>query len=180
MTKKKNQTATPPAAEPKVFPAGSAKAREVVTVGLKSPNGLLLRLFDQVDNPVPVLGGGTRMEKRAVQVGDMVRLHGAAVPVGVAPVALIVGGYALTPNVDKAFIERWLEQNKDHDVVRNNLIFVSKSRDSAMDQAKEQAGVRSGLEALAQDPKQDPRTPKGPMPKNVTGIEKSDLIPAEA
>jgi len=175
MTKPKNRNPAPPAEAPKVFPAGSAKARDVVTVACKSPNGLLLRLFEQVDNPVPVLGGGTRMEKRAVQVGEMVRLHGAEVPVGVAPVALIAGGFALTPNVDKNFITEWLKQNRDHEMVKKGLIFIASDRSSAMDEANEKAGLRSGLERLAQDPGKDPRTPKGPTPKNVTPLEKADV-----
>ena len=93
-----------------------------------------------------------REVKRAVKVGEPVTICGCAVyrgPGDPPPVAPIVGGYALTHNVDADFFSTWLEQNKDSDLVRNRLVFAHAKPDLATGQAKEQAEVRSGLEPLA-------------------------------
>jgi len=149
------------------------RARETVTVACKLPNGLKLQLYRQEEGYEPVQGGGTRKIVRHVPVDEPVTVFGPATPVGQAPRTLIFGGYALTPNVSKEFMDEWLQQNQKLDAVKNGLIFVQKDTHAAQDQATEQKSVKSGLEPLHPDPKKEPRTPKVPN-ANLSPIERED------
>ena len=137
------------------------------TVACKIPNGLWLRVFDQIEQHEPVMGGGTRPVKKAILRGEPVRVHGPATPFGEAPKCLIVGGYAHTPNVDADFFAKWLEQNADHDAVKNGLIFASEKRGYVEGESKASESRRSGLEPIA--PGSDPRIPKGN--RSVSSVE---------
>lgn len=133
-------------------------AGETVTVACKLPNGIKLRIFDMVKKDMPVMGGGMREVPEAVEVqGQSFIINGNTHPQNAAPRCLIVGGFALTSNVPKELWDRWLEQNKESDIVRNGLIFAhAKDQDaSARAQAKERAALRSGLERL--DPEHLPQ-----------------------
>jgi hypothetical protein len=129
-----------------------------VTVACKMPNGLTLRLFAMEEHTEPVMGGGHRTFQKAVDVGARVVIAGTATPFGSAPKAEVVGGYALTRNVDADFFAKWMEQNKDSALVRNKLIFAHAKTDTARGAAAEMAETRSGLEPLMPDT--DPRIPK--------------------
>lgn len=130
-----------------------------VTVMLKHPSGIIMRLFRQEKYEEPVLGGGVREASRAVLIKEPVRLNGFARPLnGEAPDFLIVGGYASTPNVDADFFEEWMRQNATHPLVVNHLIFAHGSENSARDEAKEKKGLKSGLEPLVPD--KDDRIPR--------------------
>jgi hypothetical protein len=146
-------------------------AKDTVTVGCKLPNGLVLRLYRSEEVTVPVSGGGIAKEKRARQVGGDVQLNGFASVFGEAPKALVIGGYAMTPNVDSAFFEEWLKQNKGSDLIENKLVFAHKTEASAKDQAKDQAKVHSGLEPLS--PNVDKRIPRSSK-KNLTSVETAE------
>ena len=62
--------------------------------------------------------------------------------------------YAFTHGVDKAFFDLWMEQNKDHDAVKNNLIFASVQTGRVEGKAREyEKDTRSGLEPY--DPSKD-------------------------
>ena len=152
-------------------PAGGADTRPVptpqpepsrtgdtVTVANKLPHTLKLRLHRFEDHDEPVLGGGTRTVKRAVPLGHEVIVRGSGHPVNRAPRHPIIGGYALTPGVSKDFFEEWLRQNRDHDALRNNLIFAADATGHAEGQAKEQAALRTGLEGI------DPTNPGARVP----------------
>jgi hypothetical protein len=134
-----------------------------VTVACKLPHGLKLRLFNMVDSQEPILGGGYRTVKVAREMPKSVTLKGWSHAQNMAPDAQIIGGYALTPNVDKDFWDAWLAQNQELDAVRNNLIFAHDKSVNAEAESKEKRDVRSGLERL--DPKK--------LPKGVT---QSDLM----
>ncbi|WP_277966721.1 hypothetical protein [Pantoea trifolii] len=95
---------------------------EVVTVGCKLPNGLVLD----------------------VEGSQQIVLNGANS-------ATVIGGYGLTENVDKAVFDKWLEQHKDQPYVKNELVFAQAKTNSAESKAKENADVKSGLEGLPQD-----------------------------
>jgi hypothetical protein len=122
----------------------------LVTVACKIPNGLLLRIFKMAlaREQTPT---GYRDIERAEQVGDIVKINGPALPFGQDPEYVVVGGYALTPNVNKDFFDEWLRQNKDHEAVKANLIFAHSNRAVVSDRAREQRAVRSGLEPLNPD-----------------------------
>lgn len=94
---------------------------EVVTVGCKLPNGLVV----DID-------------------GYTVTLNGANA-------SNIVGGYGLTENVDKAAFEKWMKAHADQPYVKNELVFAQAKTNSAESKAKENASVKSGLEGLPQD-----------------------------
>jgi len=141
---------------------------ETVTVACKLPHGLMLRLFEMVDAPEPISGGGMKMVPRARQIGRAITVRGTALPFGKLPDFKIEGGYAMTEGVDADFWDQWLKANADSDVVRNGLIFASPRIGHAIGQAREQEEVRSGLEPLLLD--RDPRAPKSLNP-NVGNIE---------
>ncbi len=96
------------------------------TVALKLPNGLVLELPGR----------------------PTITVRGFAVPYGVAPALSIIGGYALTPNVDADFFEEWLLVNENLELVKKGLIFAHAKASDASAQAREFAELRSGLEAL--------------------------------
>jgi len=122
-----------------------------VTIALKLPHGLRLKLYKMIPFTEPVIGGGTRESKRAEQVGEEVVLNGYAKPFGAEPKCIVAGGYALTSNVNREFIAEWLKQNSDHPVVKNNLLLVQDDDHGAQDEAKEKKAITNGLEPLNPD-----------------------------
>jgi hypothetical protein len=151
--------------------AEPVKQSDTITVACKLPNGLLLRVFRFEDYTEQVLGGGTKTSKRAIPIGEPVKINGNAVPHGRAPRHKIVvpggesedeavpftEGYALTTGVPRAVWEQWLAQNKDSMLVKRNLIYATDTVDRAESRALDQAAVRSGLEPLEE---KDPRAPR--------------------
>lgn len=143
-----------------------------VAVGLKLPHGLVLKVYDMVTSNELVMGGGTREVKKAQQVGETYILKGYLTrkKTRKEPTPLVIGGYAVTSGIPKDFFDRWLEQNKDSDLVRNNLIFAQTNAERAGDQADEQEELKSGLEAI------DPDNPGA----KVKGVTKADAKDASA
>lgn len=160
-----------------------SRAGAKVTIACKMPSGLILRLFKMEEYAEPVMGGGSRTSKRAVQVGPSVTLNGTATPPGYTPRFLISGGYALTSNVDKDFWEEWLKQNHDLEVVTNNLVFAASDQQHAQDRAAEQKDLKHGVEPLdmseiEKDGKRiarDHRLPK-PLSTVPAGVQTYDKI----
>lgn len=140
--------------------AKPARTGATVTVGLKSPSGLVLRLQRAVEVNQPVMGGGFKLvtEYHPDHEQRTYTIHGTAVPHGLAPRCLIVGGYAMTPGIPKDFMAAWLEQNKGLDLVRNKLIIAREDPEDAAAEARDLRDVRSGLEPIS--PGNDPRIPK--------------------
>ena len=153
--------------------APTAKASKTVTVALKLPNGLRLRIYDmheeQEASPL-----GARPTKVARQVGEEVVLKGSAINLDPQrrPEHPIVGGYGLTHGVDKEFFDRWMKENKDSMLVKNELIFAYGAEADTVSQAKDNASVKSNLEPLdpsmkkmnGRDVPVDPRFPKSSSP----------------
>ncbi|EPE4838845.1 hypothetical protein ACSIZT_004277 [Yersinia enterocolitica] len=94
---------------------------EVLTVGCKLPNGLVLE-----------------------QDGYQVELNGSNS-------SLVFGGYGLTEGVNKDAFDKWLSVHKDQPYVKNDLVFAQAKTNSAQAKASENAKVKSGLEGLPQD-----------------------------
>ncbi|HFF9139736.1 TPA: hypothetical protein ACQ9T4_002877 [Yersinia enterocolitica] len=94
---------------------------EVLTVGCKLPNGLVLE-----------------------QDGYQVELNGSNS-------SLVFGGYGLTEGIDKDAFDKWLSVHKDQPYVKNDLVFAQAKTNSAQAKASENAKVKSGLEGLPQD-----------------------------
>lgn len=151
-----------------------------VTVGCRIPSGLQLRLFDFVDNRIPLPGGGFVVEKIARARGQTYRVNGYAKPWGqdlgvhVVPAAKGGGGYAITEGIPEDFWEEWLIQNAQADYVLNGMIFAQDKRADVIAEAKDRAGSWDGLQPLEQG--KDPRNPKRLLPdgKQVDAIEQRD------
>ena len=173
----------PPKHKPPVATTKTGHAGQKVTVACKVPNGIVIRAFEWKEEYVPVFGGGVKLEKVARPTGDQVLIHGPATAFGEQPKVLVVGGYALTPNVDAELWEIWLEQNKNSDLVKKNQV-TAYERDGAAGFAKEHASTRSGLEPVNpgivkdKDGKERPadvRMPRGTP--NITGAVTEALPP---
>ena len=119
-----------------------------VTVACKIPAGIWMRVFEKDEYDMPVLGGGTRKESRALPKGEPIKINGPAVPFGKVPPFMIKGGYALTPNVPADIAQEFMRQNANSDMVKNNLIFIHEKHEYAEKRAKELKAVKSGLEPL--------------------------------
>lgn len=133
--------------------------------------------FDLQHNEPRTISENTQTGPREVTVyypvGKMVRIRGTAYPRGTPPVGFpsapeMIGGYALTRNVDKDFWDRWEHQHARDPYVVNNMIFAAEDFDTVRGKAMEFSGLMSGLEPIA--PGNDARIPK-PLNPNVTQIE---------
>jgi hypothetical protein len=141
--------------EPNADPGKGRTAGDKVIVACKMPHGLILRLFRFEDTYEPVMGGGTREVKVARPIGEAVRIRGNTFPYGTVPNWPIEGGFGFTFDVDKAFWDEWLEQNRELLAVKNRLIWAMPQLDSAVAKAKELKSLKSGLEPL--DPQNLPK-----------------------
>lgn len=100
-----------------------------VTVACKTPMGLILELKGR----------------------PQVTIKGFSIPYGTVPSYPLVGGYALTPNVDADFFEEWMKVNANLDLVRKHFIFAHAKSSDASAQAREMAAEKSGLEPIDPD-----------------------------
>jgi hypothetical protein len=127
---------------------------DAVTIYLKYPSGLTLRLHQKqvVNETAP--GGVVLKSQIAVPHGDHVVLNGTAAPFGQARkdkdgnFVQVIGGYAVTSNVPKDFWDRWIAENKDLDLVRNGLIYAHEKPAEGEAWSKDHASTRTGLEPL--------------------------------
>jgi hypothetical protein len=156
-----------------------ATSGPTVTVACKVPMGLILRLFEWVDDTEPLFGGGHKSIKRAEPLGDTVVLRGPGhiwrTPnlQGEELEALQPAGYALTHGISKDFWDRWYEQNQKSSLVQNGLIFAAHDERDARAQSKDGRSYVSGLEPL------DPANPSrsiGDFDRRLT-ISKLDQPP---
>ena len=143
--------------------AAKVAAAKTVTVGLKSPNGIILRLFKpekQMEN-TPAGPRAFQMDVPDLKAGTIELKGYGGAAFGVKQDHRIIGQYALTPNVDAAFMREWLKQNEEHELVVNKLIFIQADESDAVAQGTEQRGVWDGLHPLRMhSAKKDPRVPK--------------------
>lgn len=117
------------------------------TVALKMPHGLHLRLFNTVMQPEPQPGGGTKDVPRAEPRPETVILKGYLDKYDPSlPTAARGSSYALTQGVDLDFMNEWLKQNHDLDLVKNKLILIHGKDTKGM--AVEHKDTRSGLEPV--------------------------------
>jgi len=94
---------------------------ELVTVGCKLPNGLLIDVG-----------------------GKVTHIKGANS-------SNVIGGYGLTEGVDKDYFEKWLKEHANQPYVRDEMVFAQAKTNSAEAKASENASVTTGLEGLPQD-----------------------------
>lgn len=165
----------------------SQKSAKFMTVACKIPNGLVLQLCRKTtyleDTP-----SGTRERARYDKVGERHVVAGPAypngpVPRGFPPKPMIVGGYALTPNIPRDFFEEWMHQNKDAPFVVNKMIYGYATLDEAREVSKDNRKTLSGFEPLAQAEAdkdgnmtiKDPRAPRSMAP-GVAQVTTADEI----
>lgn len=146
-----------------------------ITVGLKWPAGIILRVYEMVDDG-EMTQQGYKPIKKAQQVGPKVRLRGyyddAKQQFGskTIPIPSMPGSFALTHNVDATFMAAWLEQNKDSDIVKNGLIIVAKSPADAAAMVSEREKMKCGIEPL--DPEKPPPGMRGR--RNMSAVQPDD------
>ena len=90
-----------------------------VTVACNHANGLKLKLYNMEDSEEPVLGGGTRIRKVAVETGDSMVIRGPRFSAENQQRGPKAYGYVLTPGVSAAFMKKWMEDNKGTQLVLN-------------------------------------------------------------
>lgn len=155
---------------------------DTVTVGCKTPNGLVLTLQTMQEVRYPVMGGGFTVEKQWRPDPNLksYTIYGNRTPHGEQPRCLIVAGFAMTPGIPADFMAKWLEQNRNLEIVTAGLIMVHANTDRARGDAMEKKDLRSGLEPIR--PGHDPRIPKRKARdgKMVDAIETGDEQPQAA
>lgn len=109
--------------------------KEVIAVGCKLPHGIHMDMHQKGMPTERVTLKGTN----SLQSGAIQRIS-------------MIGGFAVTENVPKAFFEAWMKDHEDHPAVKNGLIFHHKQVASVVDMGKERENdVFSGLDPI--DPK---------------------------
>ncbi len=154
-----------------------------VTVACKMPNGIYMTIYGMHDHDVPVLGGGMRTEKRAYPMNEPILIHGPAAPQGQSSKHLVIGGYAMTPNVPAQVAKKWMHDNRDSPLVQNKVVFIAASSERATSQATELKAMRSGFERLdpgknvvnGQNVPKDDRWPRSATPRNLSDVDTAVL-----
>jgi hypothetical protein len=82
--------------------------------------------------------------------GKRVTLRGTAVLHGEPP-AIVSGGYALTNDVDKDFMDEWLLRYAKLDIVEKQIVYVMPKPVEARAKSKELIDVKTGLEPIPPD-----------------------------
>lgn len=139
----------------KPVPTDHAKAADTVYVGCKMPNGLVLQncALEQVREAVP---GGFKDVPMYRRLPETYRLNGSSMTheqrmsgdVGYP----IVHGTAITGGVPREFWEKWFDDNKHSELVRNNIVFAHREESSVRAMAAAYAKQKTGLEPLDPDP----------------------------
>lgn len=125
------------------------ESNATVVVASKLPFDIILRLFDFQKKSDPVMGGGMREYRIAVPRNVQTFIvQGNSFPQNQGAHQEIHAGFAITRDIPKAFWDEWLEQNKEADYVRNNMIFAHGHTSSLKSQAKEMENEKSNLERL--------------------------------
>ena len=127
-----------------------------VTIACKLPHGLRMKVYNFTERSELVVGGGTRTVKIAEPIEGDIVVAGWSHPQNRDAKAQQVEGFALTPNVPKEFWDKWLEQNKTADYVRNGMIFAYEKHADAEARARNDRERKSGLERLDRE-----KMPKG-------------------
>lgn len=139
-------------------------SRPTCSVALKSPNGIVLRLFKKTTQSEASPAGPREFEKYEVdQDHAPITLRGyKGAAFGQVQPFQISGQYAITENVPVDFIQEWFKQNQQLDLVKNNLIFVMPDNNEAAARGADQKHVWDGLNPLkmSSEVSKDPRVPK--------------------
>lgn len=139
-----------------------ARTGDTVTVACKIPMGLVLHIDDMVEETEPTPTGfrkitiARKRDETYTVVGPSIDLARLQQDRGLHKI--VIHGCGLTPDIPLEFWEEWLEQHRDHPLVKNGQIFAQSTEAKARAHAKEMKDVRSGLEPI------DPTNPQAHMP----------------
>jgi hypothetical protein len=122
---------------------------ETVVIYNKHGPGLILRAGQFYERQEGSVGGNVRTVKEWRQTSESFTVAGPARAFGQDARAPVVGGYAMTPGCPKDLWEKWLEDNRESLLVKNNIIFASSQIDYA-GKALELKDVKTGMEPLSQ------------------------------
>ncbi len=123
---------------------------------------------------------GPREVPMYFKTGQVWVVRGTAYPEGTPPKGFIkrpdeVDGYALTPGIPADFWREWLEQNKNAEIVKNNLIFAFEDREDIAAMASDFTDVKCALSPLDMPVRDgdtpDTRVPR-PMNDGISGIQR--------
>jgi hypothetical protein len=147
----------------------ASRSKSTVAVGCRYPHGLLLRVFDMVGQREP-LGGGRFADVKVAQArAEQVKLRGYLDPS--IPLAVdSKGKYAVTRDVPADFFERWLKDNADSDIVKNEVVFCADSESELKAKGRDFKDERNGMQPV------DPKKPQ----ERMGGGSKMKIEPANA
>jgi len=128
-------------------PSDPATGTDTVVCYCKMPGGIILRAGEWYTRTEGGVGGVVREVKEWRQTKEAFTVAGPAVPYGQHAKVPVVGGYAMTVGVPRDLWEAWLADNKESQLVKNNIIFASPKVDYA-GKARELEGTKTGLEPL--------------------------------
>ena len=136
------------------------------TVGLKYPHGLVLNLY--ADKGKKNRENETIMDRVAgpVEINGINIGHRAG---------KVVAGAGVTENVDADFMDQWLKDNAESDLVKKGLIFIGKRTD-VVAEAKDKAEVMT-LQPIDPDHPErhnGPDTTKAVAADNYEGMAQKD------
>lgn len=143
------EAVTAGAAAAEAAKAEKPRVRQPVFVACKLPRGINILDYREATVSEPVLGGGSRpVQVFQAVAGSRQYIRGPQAPFGATVPHEVVGGYAVTQDVDGEMFERWLKWNADTAMVRNNLIFMAPTMDELRGRAKEYESQPSGFEPI--------------------------------
>ena len=106
---------------------------EMVTVGCRAPNGLILRV------------GLKSVDGNIVDMGKTQRVYGPTNRIIAADGGTIFSGHGIT-DIPKDFWDAWIKENKDTAIVKEGFIFAQPKEASTRAEAKDKATNMIGLE----------------------------------
>lgn len=155
------------------------EAAKTISVGCKIPQGLIISIHQMIERDEPVLGGGMRRVKEAMELPETrIHIRGIGQKIARDKSGLpIVTPYAITNDVDAETFRAWMEQHKDSDIVKKGLVWAMPSENDARAHARETRDLKTGFEPLNPkgkgNPLGDPRVAK-PKTKHLTPASSMD------
>lgn len=132
----------------------SVTGTDTVVVGCRIPQGMLCVVHEKrsVRENLPA---GYHTIEQWFPTDKMFFVRGPAHGQNEGPRGMAYGGYAITRGIRRDWWEAWLEQYKDLEVVKKEMIFAYPSLAETRDCALEHKTMKTGLERL--DPNNLPR-----------------------
>jgi hypothetical protein len=152
-----------------------ATTGETVCVGCRLPNGLILRVFEWVDD-VEASPLGIRSVRVSREIpGSRFVINGWRESAHVNPNQYdriaqdFPNMFAITSGVPKDLWDKWFEQNCNTPLVENGQVFSTPTAHDANIEAKTRTGIRAGLEPLDPD-RPELSVPTRPHRNRVGGV----------